>query len=262
MSAFGYTRYGAKFGAAVRKAGTRISDKLMEATDRLAVALFELGGGNGLEKDYTFLYPFVGGTQVAHSFNLADPSKNRIQQFRTATHNANGVTGPGQVDLFPFEGTTATDAECVWGIYQRSGVSDDNLDIYCQNLIPPAVTSVVHGISSRRATYGDSVYYTGINNASGYMVIANNNSQGFYSAMRYQQYSNAYKNGVNVANLNTGAAGNDGTFVLLNGGNAHNIAYAFLSKRFNVSGFPYDHQLHAYMYAIVQQFQTWCGRAV
>src|SRR5580765_133340 len=97
MSAFGYTRYGQQFGVASRSAGARISDKLMEATDRLAAALFELGTCRGLEDNYNFLYPFVGGTQVSHSFNLADPSKNRIQfdDDTTVTHNQFGITGPG-----------------------------------------------------------------------------------------------------------------------------------------------------------------------
>ena len=127
MSAFGYTRYGSAFGTAARDAGARVSDKLMEATDRLATGLFELGGCNGLEKNYTFLYPFVGGTQVAHSINLADPSKNRIffDDDTTVTHNANGITGPGNVQLFGFDDTTVTGTCCSYGVYCRSGVSAD-----------------------------------------------------------------------------------------------------------------------------------------
>src|SRR4029077_17375780 len=105
MSAFGYTRYGQNFGVAARNGGVRVSDKLMEATDRLATALFEHGTCKGLEENYTFLYPFVGGTQVAHSINLADPSARRIQfeDDTTVTHDANGITGPGNVQLFGFE---------------------------------------------------------------------------------------------------------------------------------------------------------------
>lgn len=259
MSAFGLTRYGQKFGVAARAAGARISDKLLEATDRLAVALFELGNCAGLEKNYTFLYPFVGGTQVAHSFNLADPSKNRIQfeDDTTVIHNASGITGPGNVQLFPFEGTSAVDAECGWGLYQRSGVSADAVDMIAQQGSP----SVLHAIVCRRATYGDTVYWTGVNSASGYMIVANSNPQGFYAAMRYLQYSNAYKNGVNVANLSTGAAANTATFYLFSG-NSHNIAYCYLTRNFNVSGMPYSHQMNTDMYAIVQKFQTWCGRQV
>jgi hypothetical protein len=263
VSAFGYTRYGQKFGAAVRAAGVRLSDYHLSATDRLAAELFELagnvgfGGSNtGLENSYTFLYPFVGGTQVSHSFNLADPSRNRILNFGTVTHSANGITGPATVQLFPFEGPTVQDAECIWGVYQRSGVSDDQNDMFCYS------GEAAHGIVCGRTTYRDMVFYTGAVNTQGYMAVANNNPQGFYTAMRYLQYANAYRNGVNVANLATGAAANPETWYLLYSGSSHNIAYAFLSRKFAVSGLPYAHEIHPAMYTIVQRFQATIGRAV
>jgi hypothetical protein len=267
MSAFGYTRYGAAFGVAVNDAGTRISDKLLTATDRLAVSLFELGACKGLEQNYTFLYPFVGGTQVAHSFNLADPSKYRIQfeDDTTVTHNANGITGPGNVQLFPFEAAvpgapTLTECCCSYGIYCRSGVSADQADMLAHQISP----NVAHGIVCRRATYGDTVYYNGTNSAAGYLVVANSNPQGFYTSMRATTSNahHAYKNGVNVASIGSGQAVNTNTFYLFSG-NSHNLAYCFLTKNFNVSGFPYSTAaFQTPMYQIVQKFQTWCGRQV
>ena len=128
------TVWGFAFGTAARDAGARVSDKLMEATDRLATALFELGSCAGLETNYTFLYPFVGGTQVAHSINLADPSRNRIffDDDTTVTHNANGITGPGNVQLFPFrDPSTETGCYCAFGVYCRSGVRSDKCGHDC-----------------------------------------------------------------------------------------------------------------------------------
>jgi hypothetical protein len=271
MSAFGYTRYGQNFGVAARDGGVRISDKLLEATDRLATALFELGSCAGLEKNYTFLYPFVGGTQVAHSINLADPSKNRIafEDDTTVTHNSLGITGPGNVQLFPFEkaGATPTVAECccAYGVYQRSGVSADQYDMMCYN--PAVTTAVAHGIVCRRATYGDTVYWNGVNSGSGYIAVANSNPQGFYTSMRANETNHhVYKNGVNVGGIGTGAAANSATFYLF-GGNSHNIAYCFLTKSWNAAsgyggGIPHTGPMQTTLYAIVQKFQTWCGRQV
>ena len=260
MSAFGYTRYGQKFGVAVRDAGTRISDKLMEATDRLAIALFELGTCQGLEKNYTFLYPFVGGTQVAHSFNLADPGKNRIlfEDDTTVTHNQNGITGPGNVQLFPFEDTSTAGCYCSFGIYCRSGVSADQIDMIAQSGVNNAN---VHAIVCRRATYGDTVYWNGLNTASGYIAVANSNPQGFYSSMRNSSGHYVYKNGTNVGAIATGAAGNTGIFYLFSG-NSHNLAFCYLTKRDTINGIPFSHPMNASFYAIVQKFQTWCGRQV
>lgn len=284
MSAFGMTRYGQKFGVAVRAAGTRISDKLMEVTDRLATELFELGTCQGLEKNYQFLYPFVGGTQVAHSFNLADPSKYRIQfeDDTTVTHDANGITGPGNVQLFPFESSTMiqppqppppappvglqpgpptlSDCCCAFGIYCRSGVSADTYDLIADS----STTSnfAVHAIACRRATWGDSVYHNGINNTTGYIAVLNSNPQGFYTSMRHpSNATHAYKNGVNIGGLGSGQAVNAATFYLLSG-NSHNLAYCFLSKNFDINGIPYSGEMQATMYQVVQKFQTACGRQV
>jgi hypothetical protein len=258
MSAFGYSRYGVAFGTAVNDGGTRISDKLMEATDRLAVSLFELGNCKGLEVNFNFLYPFVGGTQVAHSFNLADPSQKRIafEDDTTVTHNVNGITGPGNVQLFGFESASVADADTMYGLYQRSGVSDDKIDFIAQSS-----TNIVHGIVCRRATGGDTVYWAGVNNATGYMIVANNNPQGFYAVIRANPNAWGYKNGANVSSIGTGAAGNSGIFYLFSG-NSHNISYVFLTRRIPDSGYPVDGAYIAKMYTIVQKFQTWCARAV
>jgi hypothetical protein len=56
---------------------------------------------------FSAVYPFVGRSAAAHSFNLIDPSKFRISWNGTVTHNAdgatsNGTTGYGVADgLFP-----------------------------------------------------------------------------------------------------------------------------------------------------------------
>ena len=275
MSAFGYTKYGVAFGVAVRDAGTRISDKLMEATDRLATALFELGTCKGIEVNYQFLYPFVGGTQVSHSFNLADPKSKRIQfeDDTTVTHNQFGIIGPGNVELFGFDGTiidnetgamappTVAQCCCAYGIYCRSGVSADEVDFMANQITP---VNTAHGIVCRRATYGDMVFWNGVNSASGYIVVATANPQGFYCSMRNTATPNtdAYKNGVRVGGLTTGQAANTAKFYLFRG-SSHNYAFCYLSRDFGVNGLPYSSAaLQAPMYAIVQKFQTWCGRQV
>lgn len=41
------------------------------------------------------IYPFVGGTALAHSINLKSPGRFTITWHGTVTHNANGITGNG-----------------------------------------------------------------------------------------------------------------------------------------------------------------------
>src|SRR4029077_4506045 len=281
MSAFGYTRYGVAFGVAVNDAGTRITDNVMWATDRLATDLFELGACKGLENNYQWLYPFVGGTQVSHSFNLANPSKYRIafEDDTTVTHNANGITGPGNVDLFGFESSTtvvdadgdtvpgpptAVDCCCSYGIYCRSGVSADQNDFLCYPFTGTA--TVAHGITCRRVVDGNAVFYNGANSASGYVLVAVANPQGFYSSMRLTTATtpgnhHCYKNGALIGSIGTGGAANSQLFRLFRG-NSHNLAFCYLSKNQVKSGLPFTTVMQGSYYTIMQKFQTWCGRKV
>jgi hypothetical protein len=275
MSAFGYTKYGVAFGVAANDAGARISDKLMEATDRLAAALHILGKGKGLDNDYQWVYPFVGGTQASHSINLANPSKYRIffEDDTTLTHDKNGVTGPGDCRLWPFEGSvdaagdpiaaTAVQCCCAFGLYNRTATNTTSQQDLLAIQTSPARA---HGIVCRRSTSGDAVFWNGVNDGTGYIVVVVPNAQGFYSSMRQTTATTpgahyCYKNGVRLGSIATGGAANPVPFDLFNG-NSHNLAFVYLSKNQTVSGLPFTDAMQTSYYSIVQKFQTWCGRQV
>jgi hypothetical protein len=61
------------------------------ATNNLVLALKQ----QGLWSLITLLYPFVGGTAVAHSVNLKTPRSNTITWSGTITHNNQGIKSDG-----------------------------------------------------------------------------------------------------------------------------------------------------------------------
>ena len=129
-----------------------------------------------------------------------------------------------------------------------------------------ASPNVIHALACRRVVDGNTVYYGGVSTSAGYILVANSNPQGFYAGMRQVSGSTfgtfwAYKNGVVVGSLATGGAANTALFYLFSG-NSHNLAFCYLSKNQTVSGLPFTTVMQAAFYAIVQQFQTWCGRKV
>jgi hypothetical protein len=272
MSAFGYTRYGQKFGVAVRDAGTRISDKLMEATDRFAVELHEWGGAS-LDKLFNFLYPFVGGTQVSHSYNLANPDRGRISfdDDTTVTHSANGITGPGNVDTgLTWEGGTVNDTYCVLGVYSRTATARDNYDLLI--IQPVGSFHVLQSVTCRRSTDGNMLCYSGNSGVAGaYVLVAVANAQGLFTGFRNGSgggFCYQYRNGVFLGNstpANAGAVQPNwpaSTFFLLGGG-TQNLALAFVMRSVSTEGAVGQTSANqASLYPIVQRFQTRCGRAV
>jgi hypothetical protein len=267
MSAFGYTRYGQKFGVAVRDGGTRISDKLMEATDRFAVELHEWGGAS-LDKLFNFLYPFVGGTQVSHSYNLANPDRGRISfdDDLTVIHNANGITGPGDVDTgLTWEGGTVNDTYCTLGVYSRTATARDNYDLLI--IQPVGSYHVLHSVTARRAYDGNMLSYAGNSGVGGaYVLVAVANAQGLFTQFRnYSNVTYQYRNGVFLGNSTPAYAGAvqpnwpASKFHLLNGG-TQNLALAFVMRSVYTEGaIGQQHPTNASLYTIVQRFQTRCG---
>lgn len=50
---------------------------------------------NNLWEKMQVVYPFVGGTTHKHSFNLKDPTQNKIDWYGGVTHDETGITGNG-----------------------------------------------------------------------------------------------------------------------------------------------------------------------
>jgi hypothetical protein len=196
-------KYTQAYAVAARDAGIRIDDRSLSAVDMLAADLYGWTGGSW--SDYLlFVYPFVGGTAISNSFNLADPLKGRITWSTTPPpyHDFNGVTADSVATNYADTGLPGPanygEVPCMFGVYVRSNISSTAADIYCS--------------SGQTALF---LYYTGQSKALLNFGLDSGGAQctisasvplstGFTSAIRHPQYwldgaMLLYKNGSGIA---------------------------------------------------------------
>jgi hypothetical protein len=118
------------FASAIRNAGgARLANKELAVVEKLVVELWGwIEMFVPLNTVFRFLYPFVGGNAIAHSFNLADPATARITWGGTVTHNANGITGNGSTgygDTGVAPGSSLVSA----GVYSRTSAAVDSSEL-------------------------------------------------------------------------------------------------------------------------------------
>lgn len=264
MSALGLNRFAQAYAVAVNDAGTRIADKPITCVDRLVHGLFEWGGGVSPQTSFRFVYPFVGGTAVAHSFNLADPTTGRINWVGTVTHNVNGITGDGVTGRgetgVTLAGSTGADACVAVGVYSRSA----SIGLLAEIGNFPAGGGVSNQIGIMcKWTDLANYSYNGMQ-----MGFTPTNSQGLFSAFRTTSAIGFYscQNGVikvnDIVTALAAPANPLNPFMLLTRGDLYpssrNLAFAFLSNTF--PGVPAADQ--AGLYSVIQAFQTRLGRQV
>ena len=270
MNAFGLNRFAQAFAVAANNAGSRIPERSLEVVDLLAASLFVWGGSVSLSTTFRFLYPFIGGTAVSHSFNLADPAVGRIAWGDTVTHNVNGITGDGVTGYgwtsVTLAGISLTDTYVVCGVYSRTGGSDNYAEIGNWN------ATLSTGISiSCRWSDTNARFYQG--QASAFLQPAVVNAQGFFSNVRVSSNThNCYRNGsLLLSTAISGGAPPDppDTFVLLQRGSglnfsARNLAFAFLTNAPDTEeiGAIFSAAKIADLYTRIQVFQTRLGRQI
>lgn len=256
------------FAAAVNDAGTRLNSRQDTSVDLLAWRLFEWGGGKDLDTTFRFVYPFIGGTAVAHSFNLADPSVGRVEWEDTVTHTnlgivGDGISGVGKTNV-TLAGGTQADAFVSFGAYSRTA----NAGVYCELGNYTTGGFLIYS----RYTDGREVIYMG---GTG-MGLAVANSQGLFSGLRTTAASAyIYRNGVlitsSVANTNI-AVDPPVPFLILayydpiadpdlgafKAFSNRNLAFAFLTNAANTPGIGaiFSTAKQAELYSYVQTFQT------
>ena len=274
MPAFGLNRFTLAYAVAVNDAGTRIGDRPLSCVDRLAFQLFEWGGGKPLDLTFRFIYPFVGGTAVSNSFNLADPSVGRIEWEGEPVHNANGVTGNaldavGRTGV-ALAGTAIADSFLSFGVYSRTASTGSYAEIGNYGY-----SNVAGLLIYSRYTDGHGKWYSGTGLSS-----AVTNSQGMFSCLRTTNAAlYGYRNGVLIISATTAFVVQDppGPLLLLARPDNdainelppifftnRNLAFAFMTNASNTSGigaiFTSVKQTELYNY--VQSFQTKQGRNV
>lgn len=105
-----------------------VSGNLGDATIEAAINDLVLGlKADSLWSSIVALYPFAGGTDVKHSYNLKDPALHQITWNGAVTHNANGIQSAGGYGDTNVSGTEITD-EGSSSIYIRDNVLSNLFD--------------------------------------------------------------------------------------------------------------------------------------
>jgi hypothetical protein len=282
MSALGFTRATAAFATAIIAAGgARLSNKHLTAIDYLAGEVSGWLAPHTLFSGYAFLYPFVGGNAIAHSFNLANPGTGRITWSGTVTHDANGITGNGTTgggDTGVALGGTNPYLVSA-GVYCRSTATRDSYEL--ANAVPSTTTAAL-AVASRLTTGDVAKFYHGANfdgsiwtvsslstgvspNAAGMFSALRTSSSNFQSLVCYWQTAGLAPTVVSGSSATTVNSYSNLTFRLLSdtaGGNRsnRNLAFAYLTKQAIIS--INTQPRHQAFGTIIQRFQTRLGRAV
>ena len=194
---FGYTRYTQKYASAVFRAGGRISWAQLFLVDNFAYWLWLWNGdtvkwGLPLEETFEFVYPFVGGSAAAHSFNLVDPTKGRITWVGGLTHDQFGTTGNGTNGFgktgIKFAGAlsgggagvTVDDTHVIFGCHIFNGVATNPYDMgnWIQNMpsppAPPGTLTTSYAALYSKSASGGTAGFTNGTGASGVGVAVVN----------------------------------------------------------------------------------------
>lgn len=225
---------------------------------------------NGLWTRFNFLYPFVGGNDTAHKFNLKNPLNTdaafRLTFAGTITHDANGATfsiTDGWANTHLTTSLVGTLNNQHLSFYSRTSAAaaSGGVDLGAAVSVTQRDELVIR---SNIDLVGASINSTtaGQGNAS----AANTDGSGFYIASRTTStLLTIYKNNASAATstgLNNGTRSNIKMY--LGCRNVTNVAQGFTGR--NCALASYGGSLNstqaATFYTIVQQYQTILGRQV
>jgi hypothetical protein len=218
------------------------------------------------------IYPFVGGTEASHKYNLKDP-RDVDAAFRLSfttgwTHSASGATPNGTsayADSFYNLLSSATQNSHHISYYSRTDSNGTEIEIgACEgsNALPTASRSFIEIRTS-------NVSYFANNNegASGFLQFSDTNSRGFYVGNRTaSNVFNAWKNGARSAFTITTPASKtppDRKY-FLGAYNNNNTAANFSTKQcsFASIGSGLTDSDQSTFNTIVEAYQTTLGRQV
>jgi len=153
---------------------------------------------NGLWSKLKIIYPFVGGTEYTHKFNLKDPNSYRISFYGGWTHSSTGILPNGTnawANTFYAPGNDSSynglnSNFLHMSVYSRTNVDNTGIDIGTQNS-----SSSPWYLQLRNGGY--TYYAPGKNptlsyNPSGQLRYLNSTSTGFYYMQRYYDYLSNY----------------------------------------------------------------------
>jgi hypothetical protein len=205
------------------------------------------------------LYPFVGGTESSHKWNLKDPrdldAAFRLTFPNGATHTANGVDWNGtsqyaRTYLTPSTSLSATSGHLSY--YSRTDeAAAAKQEIGC-------VSTPDNGIIIRFT--GNLTYFIfGVF----YPTVASSTSLGFYQVSRNTTNTEGYRNGVRTLNaVHSGSVGNVEIYIGARNNNNTTDRYTTKQCAFASIGDNLSESESSSFYNAVQAFQTSLSRQV
>lgn len=218
----------------------------------------------GLWTKMTAIYPMVGGTSSAHSYNLKDTTQYQITWNGTITHNSDGITGDGtsgygQTGLIPSASLSLNSVH--YSSYARTVSNDDDFEFgtttnfsdafYAARRFPAASNSVLSRTNQSSTDILSSI--------SPYIGLFHCNRSG-------SSASEIYYNGTLSSTSSTSSTSLCTLEIyLLNfneNGNPNINYYCNYNFAFFSFGSSLDSTEAGNLYTAVQDFQTTLGRQV
>jgi len=208
---------------------------------------------NSLWAKFHAIYPIVGGNEIAHSYNLINPSLYKTNYPTVSwTHSSNGmILNQYGVSTGINSATILDKTNSSFGVYSRTNQTDTAMIFYFSYV----------QISLRRSVDTFLSDMNDFNGSGARVTTSNTDSSGFFIAQRnpallHGHYINGvYKNGNSSLGLDLAWSGSVGI----------NTKEAVASGReisFLTIGQSLTDAENATLYTIVQAFQTTLGRQV
>jgi hypothetical protein len=230
---------------------------------------------NGIWSKMKAIYPFVGGTDTSHKWNLKDPrdldAAYRLTFFGGWTHSSNGALpngSNGYANTYIIPSTTLTNNSTHLSFYSRTDNSQGSAEI-----ISTRYSGTINGVTSSgvwlmHIKWPDpNTFYTDHYNTGTQRISATNtNSTGFYVSSRTTSTSlKAYKNGTQLGTTNTNTSADFSSLnigVTISGETFYNTLYSSKQVAFATIGDGLTDSEVSTLYTIVQKYQTTLGRQV
>lgn len=214
----------------------------------------------GLWTKMTAIYPMVGGTSSAHSYNLKDTTQYQIVWSGSVTHNSNGITGGGGYGDLVISGTNLNHNSNHFGIYSRTNSTVAESDMgNLDNSLNGSVMSIKWS--------DNNTYYSNFDNALSGTASVVTDSRGLFVVNRETSTTREFlQNGANLTTATVTANSSYGyKFIICGRWNPNTNSAQVTSNRnyaFCCLGDGLTSSENSDLYTAVQAFQTTLGRQV
>lgn len=209
------------------------------------------------------LYPFVGGTNAKHTWNLKNTAQFQISWGGGVTSSANGITGSvngfGNTGLIP--STSLTNNSLNVTVYSRTNNVANSTEIGC------STTSFLPIIGLGLRGLADTIIFDCYDFSAHRLTPLNLDSRGFFHGnILTSTNQKVYKNGVSIGSNTTAQTQTQPTtqpiYILARNDSGTAANYSARNLAFASIGDGLTDTEAANFYTAVQAFQTTLGRQI